>query len=254
MAHLHKKMKKGRPYYYIREIQRIGGKPKVISQIYLGTAENIAKIFQESADATKPEKTLVEEFGALFVAHALEQEIGTIGIVDSIVPHGRKEEGPSVGEYFFYAWANRMIEPKSKRALEHWYKKTAIQQIRPVEIHELTSPRYWQKWNRVSEHDVETIGRRFFEKIWENQKLPPSCILFDTTNTYTYMDSGTESALCQRGKSKDSKHHLRQVGLGLLVDRETEVPIFYKVYPVNDHDSKFFHQTIDEMFGGFRQR
>jgi hypothetical protein len=32
MAHLHKKVKKGRPYYYIREIQRVDGKPKVVSQ------------------------------------------------------------------------------------------------------------------------------------------------------------------------------------------------------------------------------
>lgn len=249
MAHLHKKMKKGRPYYYIREIQRVNGKPKVISQIYVGSIENIAKLVQQGTDLKRPIKTRTEEFGSLFVAHALEQEIGTIGLVDAIVPRGRKEEGPTVGEYFFYAWANRMIEPKSKRALEQWYKKTAVQQIRPVETHELTSIRYWKKWNKVSERDIETIGRRFFERIWAIQKLPPECILFDTTNTYTYMDSGTPSELCQRGKSKDNKHHLRQVGLGLLVDRETEIPLFYKIYPGNNHDSKFFHNTIDEMFG-----
>ncbi len=249
-------MKKGRPYYYIREMRRVDGKPKVISQIYLGSVDNISKMFKENADAAKPLKTRTEEFGALFLSHALEQEIGTIDIVDSIIPRGRNEKGPSVGEYFFFAWANRMIEPKSKRALEQWYKKTAIQQIRPVKLDELTSERYWEKWDRVTESDVEKIGRQFFERIWKTQLLPPECILFDTTNCYTYMDSATPSDLCQRGKSKEGKHHLRQIGLGLLVDRETEIPLFYKIYPGNDHDSKFFHNTIDEMFGvmcGFNQ-
>ena len=46
MAHLHKKMKKGRPYYYIREIARVDGKPKVINQIYLGSIERIIQLAQ----------------------------------------------------------------------------------------------------------------------------------------------------------------------------------------------------------------
>ena len=44
MAHLHKKMKNGRPYYYIREIARVGGKPKVVNQIYLGSLERMAEL------------------------------------------------------------------------------------------------------------------------------------------------------------------------------------------------------------------
>jgi hypothetical protein len=34
MAHFHIKKKKGRPYLYVREIARVGGKPKVINQTY----------------------------------------------------------------------------------------------------------------------------------------------------------------------------------------------------------------------------
>jgi len=249
MAHLHKKIKKGRPYYYVREIRRVNGKPKVVSQIYLGTVENIAKTYEQRDKAQRPVKIRVEALGALLIAHELEKEFDTIGIVDSIVPRSRKEKGPSIGEYFFYAWANRMIDPKSKHALEHWYKTTAVQHIRPVSLEELTSIRYWQKWDRVSSEDVDRIGRTFFEKVWGSKQLPPECVLFDTTNIFSYLSSATESELCQRGRNKDSKHHLRQVGLGLLIDRETEVPLFYKIYPGNQHDSKLFHKVIDEMFG-----
>ena len=249
MAHIHKKMKKGRPYYYIREIRRVNGQPKVISQIYLGSAERIAKTYEQRSQCERPVKVRVEALGALLVAHELEKEFNTIGIVDSIVPRARNEKGPSIGEYFFYAWANRMIDPKSKHALEHWYKATAVQHVRPISLEELTSMRYWQKWDRVSSEDVDKIGQAFFEKVWASQQLPPECVLFDTTNIFSYLSSVTDSDLCQRGRNKDSKHHLRQVGLGLLVDRKTEVPLFYKIYPGNQHDSKLFHRVIDEMFG-----
>ena len=209
MAHLHKKIKKGRPYYYLREIKRVDGKPKVVSQIYLGTAEKIAETFQKANQTQTPIKTRTEAFGALLIAHELEKEFDTIGIVDTIVPRTRQEIGPTVGEYFFYAWANRMIAPKSKHALESWYSKTAIQHIRPVDVSELTSLRYWQKWDRVTSKDVDQIGRAFFEKLWTLEQAPAECCLFDTTNIFGYLDSATTSELCQRGRSKDSKHHLR---------------------------------------------
>jgi len=50
-----------------------------------------------------------------------------------------------------------MIEAVSKNRLLLWYDRTAIQHIRPVDIDELTSQRYWKKWDRVSEKDLKTI-------------------------------------------------------------------------------------------------
>jgi hypothetical protein len=50
MPHIHKKIKKGRPYYYIREIARVDGKPKVISQIYLGSIERILEMAQGTVE------------------------------------------------------------------------------------------------------------------------------------------------------------------------------------------------------------
>src|SRR6516164_4078253 len=37
MPSLTKKILRGKPYYYLRECQRVNGKPKIISTIYLGT-------------------------------------------------------------------------------------------------------------------------------------------------------------------------------------------------------------------------
>jgi transposase len=251
MAHMHKKMKKGRPYYYIREIARVDGKPKVINQIYLGSIERIIELAQGGGD--KCRKVSVQEFGALFLANLMEERAGFATLVDSIIPRAEQEEGPSVGEYFLYAVFNRMIDSCSKRALPEWFRATAIQQIRPVDISELTSQRYWEKWDRVSERHIGKIASLFFKKIIEIEKISADCFLFDTTNYYTYMASDTESELAKRGKNKEGKNWLRQIGVALLVSRDAQLPLFYREYEGNRHDSKQFKKILTEMISPMRE-
>jgi len=247
MAHFHIKTKKGRPYLYVREIARVDGKPKVISQIYIGSPEKVAGLLVgKEADILNLK---VEEFGSLWLAHQIDRDIDLCSIVDSVVPRAERETGPSVGEYFFYCVLNRMVQAVSKNKLADWFRTTAIQHIRPVDLDELTSKRYWEKWDRVTETDLHAIARRFFERIWQVETPSADCLLFDTTNYYTYMASQTDSELAKRGKNKAGKHHLRQIGLGLLVARDLRLPLYYSVYPGNTHDSKHFEAVMDEMFG-----
>jgi len=247
MAHFHVKKKKGRPYLYVREIARVDGKPKVVSQIYIGSPARVAEL--ASGTEKGPVKIKVEEFGALWLAQQMDQDIKLAGIVDNIVPRAARETGPTIGEYFLYCIWNRMVEAVSKNKISRWYGRTAVQQIRPVDIGELTSERYWEKWDRVSEKALQKIAQTFFKRIWQLESPNADCLLFDTTNYYTFLASDTESDLARRGKSKDGRHHLRQIGLGLLVARDSRLPLYYSVYPGNVHDSKHFEAIMDEMFG-----
>ena len=246
MVHFIVKKKKGRPYLYVREVARVDGKPKVVSQIYIGSPDRVAAMAR--GEKQEDAKLRVEEYGALWLAQQMDREIDLAGLIDSVIPAGARETGPTVGEYFLYCVWNRMIEAVSKRKLADWYSRTAIQHIRPVGLEELTSPRYWEKWDRVSEQALEAISRRFFSRIWEVEKPMADCLLFDTTNYYTYMGAQTDSDLAVRGKNKAGKHNLRQVGLGLLVARESRLPIYYKTYPGNLHDSRHFSEVMEEMF------
>lgn len=245
MAHFHVKKKRGRPYLYVREIARVGGKPKVVSQIYIGSPERVAAMAK--GELAEEIKLRVEEFGALFVANLIDKDVDLAGIIDSVIPREDKETGPTVGEYFLFCVLNRMVEVKSKRALPEWYGKTAVQQIRPADVSALSSQRYWEKWDRVGEEELAEISRRFFAKIQELEDPRADCLLFDTTNYYTYMATQTPSELAKRGRNKDSKHHLRQVGLGLLVEREERLPLWWCAYPGNLHDSRLFASVIDEF-------
>lgn len=247
MAHFHIKKKKGRPYLYVREIARVDGKPKVISQTYLGSPEKVAAL--AAGQAQELSALRVEEFGALWLSLEIDRNIDLCSIVNDVVPRGEREEGPSVGDYFMYCVVNRMVEAVSKNKLADWYRGTAIQQLRPVDIDELTSQRYWEKWERVSVNALLEISRIFFKRVWESEGPSSDCLLFDTTNYFTFMSSHTDSDLSRRGKNKAGRHHLRQIGLGLLVARDSKLPLHWSVYPGNLHDSKQFEAVMDEMFG-----
>lgn len=246
MGHLHKKIKKGRPYYYYREIARVGGKPKVINQVYLGTPERILQLVTDTK--AQCEKLSVKEFGSLWVISRIDREIDLVSLVDSVIPQKGGKKGLSVGEYFLYAVFNRMIEPCSKSALASWYRGTAIEEIHPVSLGMLNAQRYWEKLKQVGERELEKIASLVFEKISRVEKSGSECFLFDTTNYYTYMATHTESELAKRGKNKDGKNWLRQVGVAVLVSRDNRLPFFYKAYEGNRHDAKVFKRFIKEIF------
>jgi len=245
MAHIHKKIKKGRPYYYIREIARVAGKPKVIKQVYLGSPARILEMAR--GGKSMPRKIQAQAFGALWLANLIEKEVELAGIVDEIVVQ-EKDDAPSVGEYFLYAVYNRMIQACSKRAMPDWYKPTAVQYIRPVKIEEFNSQMFWLKWNQIGEQHLQQIATAFLRRISELEPSSSDCFMFDTTKYYTYMASDTESALAQRGKNKEGRNWLRQIGVALLVSRDKRIPLYYREYEGNRHDARVFSQTIEDMF------
>ncbi len=249
MAHLHKKIKKGRPYYYVREIARVDGKPKVINQVYLGSPERILEMTQDGN--RMPQKIQAQAFGALWLANLVEKEIDLAGLIDGIVAE-ENDNTPSVGEYFLYAVYNRMIQACSKRAMPGWYKPTAVQHIRPVQIDELNSQMFWLKWDQVGEQQLQQIAKGFLRRISKLEPSSSECFMFDTTNYYTFMATDPESELAQRGKSKEGRNWLRQIGVALLVSRDKRIPLYYREHEGNRHDSKVFLQTMEDMFKAMR--
>jgi len=80
MAHLHKKTKNGNTYYYVREIARVNGKPKVVNQVYLGTAEKIMAVAEKiraSLHGLGIGRILLETSGNVGKAYRKNDEIGT---------------------------------------------------------------------------------------------------------------------------------------------------------------------------------
>ena len=249
MAHIHKKIKNGKPCYYVREIARVQGKTKVVNQVYLGSPERIREmaIGQKNLEL---QRLQVQEFGALWLANQIEERVGIVEIIDAILP--RRSKGPSLGEHFLYAAFNRMVDSTSKRALPEWYAATAVQSIRPVDVNALDSHGYHRIWNTVSEKDLQRLAKAFFKKIAAMQAPGDGCFLFDTTNFYTFMAGDTDSKLARRGKNKAGRDWLRQIGLALLVNRHSRLPFHYREYQGNCHDSTVFASLLEELVSAMR--
>ena len=245
MAHLHKKINSGHAYYYIRETQRINGKPTIVNQIYLVSATKILSLLMDKSQ-NLPKRFSSKEFGSVFLINEIDRYINLAGIVDKVIPGSKKAKRPSVGELLLYAVINRAIAPKSKRQMGSWYEKTDIQQVRPVRLEALSPQNFWNHWDRIAERDLKKITECFFKKV-RALFSDDEHFMFDTTNYYTYLGSQTPSGLAKRGHNKSGKHYLRQVGLALVVQRSNGLPVYYELYPGNQHDASFFRDHLEKI-------
>ena len=125
MASLYKKTINGKPYYYLREMARVDGRPKMVSERYLGSAEDIAAAMASKDAASLPERTRHRGFGDVAAVWGMLDRLGVVGLVDEVVGARRADAGASVGTYLALAACNRVVDPCSKRAFADWWTTTA---------------------------------------------------------------------------------------------------------------------------------
>lgn len=106
----------------------------------------------------------------------------------------------------------------------------------------------------VDESVFHDIVEQLFDKIKARFGIPESATLYDTTNFFTYIDEPSQSSLARTGHNKESRHHLRQIGLALAVDKRYGIPFFYRVYRGNSHDSKTFGAVVDTLVDKIKAR
>ena len=68
MASLYKKTIDGKPYWYLREMGRVSGKPKMVSERYLGSGADIEAFLDTRKEAVMPARTRHLAFGDVAAA------------------------------------------------------------------------------------------------------------------------------------------------------------------------------------------
>ena len=243
MPSLTKKIIRGKAYYYLRECRRVNGRPKIVSTLYLGTAQTIF----DRLLRPEPAKVALREFGASAAVFSISQVLEVVTTIDRHVPK-RGSHGPSVGQYLLVAALNRCIAPCSKAQLADWYSKTVLPRLLPLSPAQLASQRFWDNMERVSAKQIAAIEQDLARIAVSQFGLDLRCLLFDATNFFTFLDSFNHRAkLPQRGHSKEGRDNLRLLGLALLVTSDGEVPLFHHTYQGNQHDSVTFHSVAQEF-------
>ncbi|PYX62722.1 MAG: transposase, partial [Acidobacteria bacterium] len=94
---------------------------------------------------------------------------------------------------------------------------------------------------------MAAISAALTQRLLEQFHLELSSLIFDCTNFDTFIDTENPSQLPQRGHAKSKRSDLRIIGLALLVSVDFHVPLLWKVYPGNQHDSVTFVQVLQEL-------
>jgi len=165
MASIVGKRIKGRTYYYLREVARVGGRPKIVSQRYLGQAADIAAAIEGAA--TLPGRTRHLGFGALAAAWSVLAELDVVAIIDRIVGTRRADAACTVGTYIALAAANRVVAPCSKLSFSDWWQTTAADRFVKVPVAALDHRRFWDAMDQITAAQAVKIERAVVARMVE---------------------------------------------------------------------------------------
>src|ERR1700730_9606379 len=113
---------------------RVDGRPKMVSERYLGTAADIAAAVEGAEAAVLPERTRHLAFGDVAAAWGLLGHLGVAAVIDEAAGPRPAGQPLSTGTYLALAALNRLVAPCSKAGVAEGWKTTArgrVAQIPP---------------------------------------------------------------------------------------------------------------------------
>jgi transposase len=238
-------------YYYLVESARVDGKPRIVSQHYLGPADEvIAKLTGEPAGL--PVRSQHKRFGDVAAVWSVLDGLDVVGLVDDVVAR-HANAGASVGAYLALATLNRVVDPRSKRAFADWWATTAGPRWVKVDAAALDHRRFWDAMDLLREDHLRAIETSVYGAMIDRYGLDLAGMALDMTNFATYIDSTNGRApIAQRGKAKQKRTDLRLVALALVVTRDGGIPIVSHAYPGDRPDVTQFSTVLDELVSRYR--
>jgi transposase len=274
-----KKTIKGKSYYYYQETwrekisagdcgkSRGSGESRVRTKsYYLGTAQ---QIFDKMRGAREAVEAGHRSFGFETALLQTAADIGLVDILRDNIPG--KRFGVERWKYFLLTIINRPTGADSKEQMGNWAAKTVLPDLLGFSPGALNSKSFWyatddvisekelrerrKQDEKISEELLAGLNDAVFRKM-ENElarllssrfDLAPEAVLYDTTNFFTYIEAATPSRLAATGHNKDCRHHLRQVGLALCVDKQWGVPFFHRLYRGASQDANTFSELVDDI-------
>jgi transposase len=240
-------------YYYLVESARVDGRPRIISQEYLGTAGELAAAMR-GGGLGLPDKTRHKEFGAVAAAWGLLEDLGVAAIIDEITGPAPGGQPLSTGTYLALAALNRLVAPCSKLGFADWWKTTAADRFAKIPAAALDHRRFWDAMHAVTLGQLEEISRMIAVTIVRSAGVDVSSVALDMTNFATFIATANGKApIAQRGKARQKRSGLRLVGLGLVVTRDGGIPLTWHAYPGDRPDVTQFPAMITQLRTRYEQ-
>lgn len=253
MASIVSKLISGRAYYYLVESARVEGKPRIVSQQYLGPADEVLARLSGTSPG-EPGRSRHLAFGDLAAVWSVLSRLRVTEIVDEVAGPRRKDAAASVGTYVALCVANRIVAPCSKLAFSKWWAKTVGPRLVKIPATALDHRRFWDAMESLSPEVLCEIERRVAAHAQTEFGLDLSGLVLDMTNFATFIDSGNETnTIAKRGHAKQKRFDLRLVGLALVVTADGAVPVLSHAYPGDRPDVTQFPAVVSELAARFKE-
>ena len=239
-------------YYYLVESARVDGKPRIVDQQYLGSAEEVMARLTGAPEGS-PTRTQHKKFGDLAAVWGILRRLKVIETIDEVCGARRSDAGASVGTYLALATLNRVVAPCSKLGFADWWDTTAGPRFTKVPVAATDHRRFWDAMDHLDTDKLALVERKISTAMVTEFGLDLSALALDMTNFATFIDSSNDRAdLAQRGHAKQKRNDLRLVGLGLVVTRDGAIPIASHPYAGNRPDVTQFSTVLDELTSRYR--
>jgi len=249
MATIQSKKSRGHKYWYIVESRRVNGKPRPIVLAYLGKADDLLRRLQGITSGLRLKSyshgavaALLNIAGNLDVCSIINQHIKS---PRAYMPEKPIRNNLTAGITFLLAAIGRVCMPTSKRGWWNWAKTTTCEYLLRYSLSKIDSQHFWDLMDSLPVEAIEKIENQLLTKVLDIYKLQSDTLFFDTTNFYTYIHTTNKRCtIAQRGKNKQKRYDLRQVGLAMVVTRQDMIPLFHLTYQGNINDTKVFVTVI----------
>lgn len=246
MASLQPYQSHGRRYYRIVESFRKDGKPRIRVLAHLGRVEDILGLVQ---DQQKQLRVTSVSAGAVTALCHLADELDVVGRINRGLRRARgrvqQRDGLTVGETLLAGIVGRACAPRSKRAFAGWAQTTLLPELMGFAAPKLTSEHFWEQMNALPVEILGEIEQELVREVIRIEQLEVQALAYDTTNFHTHIaTTNTKPELPQRGHNKQGRHDLRQLGLALVVDQTTQLPLAHTLYAGAQSDMRTFAEFL----------
>jgi len=254
MAFLSSRKSRGKTYWSICESRRIEGKPRNIPIEYLGTAETLLKRLSDEDDRSI--KSYSHGDTTALINIAIELDI--VNIINRYIPINQKGQKPirdglTVGGTFLLGAIGRACRPTSKMGWYNWCERTSLEYCLKSSFKALDSQHFWDQMDFLPLESIPKIEEELVKKLIDKYDIRLDCLFYDTSNFFTFIDSQNKHCdIPQRGKNKQKRADLRQIGVALMVSREEQFPLFHKTYRGNKNDVAVFKEVFPTLLNRLR--
>ena len=251
MATIQSKMSRGHKYWYIVESRRVNGKPRPVVLAYLGKADDLLKRLQ----GLHTHKLKSYSHGAVSALIDVASRLSIVDILNKHIKSSRDyvAEKPirnnlTAGITFVLGAIGRVCMPTSKMGWGNWAKTTSAEYLLRCNLSKVDSQHFWDLMDSFPEDAIYPAEQEILTRLLDVYKIQTDTLFYDTTNFFTYIDTTNDRCdIAQRGKNKQKRNDLRQVGLAMVVSKEDYIPLFHHSYQGNLQDGTVFREVIEKI-------